>query len=64
MLIPAASSIGIFQGPGVPERRKQEYEYYGCQDTQLPVNKRELVDICQKLVFSVSAELYDGAKGK
>ncbi|XP_006825989.1 laminin subunit beta-1-like [Saccoglossus kowalevskii] len=61
VLVPTHSSLPMFQGPGPAEERREQYERYRCQETQMSVLKPPMPEICEDLIFSMSASMYDGA---
>ncbi|XP_070559223.1 laminin subunit beta-1-like [Ptychodera flava] len=61
VLVPTHDSLDMFQGGGPGQQRDDQYNRYRCEESQLSVNKPELAEICEDLIFSMSATMYDGA---
>ncbi|XP_077998074.1 laminin subunit beta-1-like [Glandiceps talaboti] len=61
VLVPTYTSLDMFQGPGLAEIRRDQYERYRCQESQLSVYKPQMPEICEDLIFSMSSDMYDGA---
>ncbi|XP_033744359.1 laminin subunit beta-2-like [Pecten maximus] len=61
VLIPNMNTVPIFYGPGYPSFLKEEFQRYGCYNSQLKAFQEEPRDLCYNLTFSISSVLHNGA---
>ena len=64
MLVPRTDSIPIFQGTGMPEYMREEFERYRCREQQVAYPTPEPSDICKKYIFSIGAIIQEQALRK
>ena len=63
-LVPHLENFPIFQGGGVPERMREEFERYNCREQQLSVLKYDMHEICSNYIFSITAIMEEEGLGK
>lgn len=63
-LIPRIEVTSIFSGSVPADIRKQDFDYYRCNDTYYDIAAREVNKRCEELFQMAGTLVYDGASRK
>lgn len=64
MLIPRIEVTSIFTGSTPADYRRQDFEYYRCNDTYYDVSVRDVNKKCEELFQMAGTFIHDGASRK
>jgi coxsackievirus/adenovirus receptor len=63
-LIPRIEVTSVFTGSQIAQKRKEEFDYYGCNYSYYDITQAAAPEKCVELIQNSATEIFNGATRK